>query len=55
MVSRFKYSPDGRFTVGMQDDGITKYPFATFLQGRLTFGLYLIAFKSPDFLVETRF
>lgn len=54
-VGGFKYSPDGRWNVGYQNDGVTHYPFVTLSQGQFTLGVYLIGFKSPAYMVGTRF
>lgn len=55
LVGGLKYSPDGRWAFGYQNDGVEHYPFATFSQGTMTYGIYLIGFKSPAFMVGTRF
>ncbi|CAN5518544.1 hypothetical protein BH11ARM2_BH11ARM2_30420 [soil metagenome] len=54
-VGGFKFSPNGSWTVGYQNDGVTHYPFVTYNRGAMTYGAYLIGFKSPALLVGTRF
>jgi len=54
-VGGFKYSPDGRFNIGVQYDEINTDPFATMNVGNFVFGGYLIDFKRPAYMVGTRF
>jgi hypothetical protein len=54
-VGGFKYRVNDAIAVGLQDDGIERYPFATYSWDRYTVGAYLIAFQRPALLVGTRF
>lgn len=55
MVGGFKYSPDGRWAVGLQNDGLVNDPFVTYSRDRLTTGVYLIDLKRPAYLIGVRF
>jgi hypothetical protein len=55
LLGGFKYSPDGRFSVGVQDDGFNKHPFATYAVGQMVYGVYLVDTKSPGLMVGARF
>lgn len=54
-VGGLKYSPTQHWTIGYQNDGENEYPFVTYTSGRMSYGLFLIAFESPAILVGTRF
>lgn len=53
-VGGFKVSRQW-LTVGYQNDGVEQYPFVTASSGRWSTGAYLINFKSPAFILGTRF
>jgi hypothetical protein len=55
MVGGFKFSPDGQWNFGYQNDGVSQYPFLTYSQGPFTYGAYLINFKSPAFMLGFAF
>ncbi|CAN5382714.1 hypothetical protein BH11ARM1_BH11ARM1_00200 [soil metagenome] len=54
-VGGVKYNMDQHWTVGYQNDGVNQYPFASFSEGAMSYGAYLIGFQSPAFMVGTRF
>jgi hypothetical protein len=55
LLGGIKFSPDGHWTVGLQNDGIHSHPFTTYSWDRWTAGFYLINSKSPGFLLGARF
>jgi hypothetical protein len=55
MVGGFKYTPDGQWAVGLQNDGLVNDPFITFSKDRITTGFYLIDMKHPAYLLGVRF
>jgi hypothetical protein len=49
-----KFSSNGPWAVGFQNDGHRVHPFATYDIGRTTLGVYLIEMKSPGLVVSHR-
>ncbi len=54
-VAGAKFSLGGGLTLGVQHDGHDTHPFVTYGKGHLILGFYLIAGKSPAYMVGTRF
>jgi hypothetical protein len=54
-VAGLKYTPDGKWTLGLQHDGHETHPFLTLSQGPVTVGGYLINFRSPALLIGIKF
>ncbi len=54
-VGGFKLSSGRNITVGYQNDGVEQYPFASFSQGSMSAGLYMVNFKRPAWMVGIRF
>ena len=54
-VGGVKYTPDGRWTLGLQHDGHEGHPFLTFTQDQFIVGGYLIDFRRPALMLGIKF
>jgi|GEM_PF-1245226 len=50
LLGGIKYSPNGPWTLGLQDDGHDKHPFVTYSRRDWTVGFYLIGLRSPGLM-----
>lgn len=55
MVGGFKYSPDGHWNIGLQNDGLVNDPFVTYSADRWTAGMYLIDMEHAAYMIGVRF
>lgn len=54
-LAGFKWSPDGKLTLGLQWDGHNTHPFTTYSHDNFVYGLYLANGKSVGYMIGARF
>ncbi len=54
-VAGLKFTTNDGFSIGIQDDGKLRNPFATYATGNFVAGIYLVGGEHPAFLFGMRF